>query len=58
MLDTALGDVRCLLHVARGFLKIFGETVYEECVARMTCLYNNNGAVSSVGADFLFIWSL
>ena len=32
----------------------------KRCVARMTCLYKNNGAVSchSVEADFLFIWSL
>ncbi len=30
----------------------------KECVARMTCLYKNNGAVSCVGAEFLFIWSL
>ena len=29
----------------------------KECVARMTCLYKNNGAVSCVVADFLFIWS-
>ncbi len=41
-----------------------GETTWslctwcQECVAWMTCLYKNNGAVSCVGADFLFIWSL
>ncbi len=27
--------------------------IMQECVAGMTCLYKNNGAVSCVGADFL-----
>ncbi len=30
----------------------------KECVARMTCLYKNNGAVSCVGGNIWFIWSL
>ena len=33
-------------------------TSLKECVARMTCLYKNNGAVSCVGGNALFIWSL
>ncbi len=30
----------------------------QEFVARMTCIYKNNGAVSCVGGNFLFFWSL
>ena len=32
--------------------------LHKECVARMTCLYKNNGAVSCVGGNVLFIWTL
>ncbi len=37
-----------------------GATQYrsKEYVARITCLYKNNGAVSCVGGNVLFIWSL
>ncbi len=47
---------------AHGLIQSISSTEYpdhmKECVARMTCLYKNNGAVSYVGVDFLFIWSL
>ncbi len=57
-MKIGLQGVHILHFLSIPLAKSIGLDNCKECVARMTCLYKNNGAVSCVGRNVWYIWSL